>query len=344
MITDIYTLKSFIAIGDSLKKCYGCDYCRANDDSEYHFHKVPGDINPIFRNLPVVVNLFYGDPTLQWENTLNLLNKLEKDNHKGTVVLITKGKLKDIPKMNIDLHIGISIGPDNVSHENFEHNLDIANNSWYKFNIEYRPICKDINDSDNEIDYIFNLAEKYNTCVAYSGLQLPPKPLDKKYIPYDNRIFSGQKYIGKDITVKIKEKSVKHNVPIFNKTSCLISYMHNYDRDFNAHYLKPIGAGCDGCLNHAKCSNFKFEKIKLPFDYDVIERDNYTCSFVRNGLCKFPNKECLNIKGTFIQPKLETVTRGDARIIKWLTGCIVDNVKKLVETPYISDFWNNNLN
>lgn len=340
MITDIYTMKSFIGMGDSLPKCYNCDYCRANDDEKYHYHVLPSSINPLFKKLPIAVNLFYGDPTLQWDNTLEILKKLEEDNHEGIVILITKGKIKEIPKMNLNLHVGISFGPDTISQNNFEFNLKSSENSWYKFNIEYRPICNGINDSFDTINYIFSMAKKYgNVPIAYSGLQLPPKSLPSKYVPYDNRAFSGQKYVGKEIEKLIHELSLNYNIPTFCKTSCLISYMHGFDYDYNSHFLKPIGVGCKTCVNVEKCNKFYFKQIDFPFEYDIEEKSNYMCSFVKNGLCKFPNKECLSMKGLFIKPKLKTITRGDARIIKWLSGCMVDNVEELIETPFISDFW-----
>ena len=340
MITDLYTMKSFIAMGDSLKKCYDCDYCRANDNNEYHYHILPHSINPLFKRLPIAVNLFYGDPTLQWENTIEILKILEENNHEGIVMIVTKGKLKEIPKMNLKLQVGISFGLDIISQSNFEHNLEISKNSWYKFNIEYRPICNGINDSFETINYIFSMAKKYGTIpIAYSGLQLPTKELPAKYIPYDNHVFSGQKYIGKEIEKLIRELSLAYDIPIFSKTSCLISYMHGFDYDYNSHFLKPIGVGCKECINFEKCNGFRFKNIELPFEYEIEERENYTCSFVKNGLCKFPNKECLNMKGFFIKPKLKSITRGDARIIKWLSGCMADGVDELIETPFISDFW-----
>lgn len=115
MITSLYTIKSFVSIGDSLDKCYDCEYCRANDDLKYHYHTLPSEINPLFKKLPIAVNLFYGDPTLQWENTINILKQLEIDKHEGIVMIVTKGKLKDIPKMSLNLHVGISYGPDKIS-------------------------------------------------------------------------------------------------------------------------------------------------------------------------------------------------------------------------------------
>ena len=47
----------------------------------------------LLRDLPVSVNNFYGDPTLQWLNTLGKLENLLKEKHRGPVGLITKGKL-----------------------------------------------------------------------------------------------------------------------------------------------------------------------------------------------------------------------------------------------------------
>lgn len=339
LLNDIYTVKSFIAIGDSLKTCFNCDYCRANDDKEYHFRTIPNSINSLFSNLPIAVNLFYGDPLLQLDNTLSLLRQLEASKHKGIVMLVTKGKLPQIPKMDIDLHIGITFAPDKISQENFEYNLSEAFQSWYKFSIEYRPICNGINDSDEMIDYVMSMAQRYKTSVAYSGLQLPPKPLNEKYKPYDNHQFSGQKYLSKEIHDKIQHYAEKYNVPIFRKTSCLLSYMHNFKYDYNAHFLKPLGCNCKNCILFERCQNFEPNIIELPFKYEIIKKDNYTCSFVKNGLCKTPYKECLNMSGYFIKPQIDELTRGDVRIIKWLTGCMVEDFECLIETPFISEWW-----
>lgn len=342
MIENIYTIKSFLCLGKSLTRCYGCDYCRANDDASYDFETLPGKVNPLFRQLPVAINIFYGDPVLQWDRTMKLLKRLEEDGHTGPIVIITKGKMPSIPYMDIDLHVGITIGPDEVSRDNFEENLNTCrNDSWYLYSIEYRPICNDINDSYEWADYVFSLAKQHHALVAYSGLQLPPNGLPDKYKPYDGRPFSMQKYISEDVRKRLLSVSRKYSVPMFQKTSCLISYTRLYDRDYNAHYLKPDGVGCRTCIMHEKCMKFTPKEIELPFEYSIHKESMYRCSFVRNGLCKFPNKECLGMEGYFIRPKVKELTRGDARIIKWLTGCMVDGDMKLIETPYISNFWNN---
>lgn len=50
--------------------------------------------------------------------------------------------------------------------------------------------------------------------------------------------------------------------------------MHNLDRDYNAHFLKPLGVGCKNCLNYNKCSIFDPIKLNmdLPFDYNIVKK------------------------------------------------------------------------
>ena len=49
----------------------------------------------------------------------------------------------------------------------------------------------------------------------------------------------------------------KFDVPVFRKTSCLISYTHNLNRDYNAHYYRPNEVGCNGCIMESKCKEYK---------------------------------------------------------------------------------------
>ncbi len=53
--------------------------------------------------------------------------------------------------------------------------------------------------------------------------------------------------------------SSKYNVPIFRKTSCLISYVHNLERDYNPHYYRPGEMNCKSCLMKDKC----FQNLKI---------------------------------------------------------------------------------
>src|ERR1035441_4839667 len=103
-----YVAKSFYCIGSSLEKCYGCEYCRLLDNSSKQEYLVlPTQVNENFMNIPIAVNIFYGDPLLQIDETVKILHLLEKEEHKGPVIIITKGNFKNFPdiEVNLDLHI-----------------------------------------------------------------------------------------------------------------------------------------------------------------------------------------------------------------------------------------------
>ena len=181
--TDLAILaKSFYLLGDSLDHCFDCKYCRLNGEKhvEKHYDILPSQINKEFSNIPVAVNLFYGDPLLQIDNTIKYLKKLEKVKHKGPVIIITKGDFSKFPdlKFNLDLHIafstfGIDSYLDGNTMKRFENNLKEIRKrvNKYKYSIEFRPIIYNVNDSAEVFDKVFFLAKEYDLAVGYSGLQ-----------------------------------------------------------------------------------------------------------------------------------------------------------------------------
>lgn len=315
--------KSFYLLGDSLDHCYDCKYCRLNGEKseDKHYNILPSEINPIFTNLPVAVNLFYGDPLLQIDNTVNYLRKLEEAEHKGPVIIVTKGDFSKFPdeRFNLDLHIafstfGVNSYLDGSSMERFENNLkqiELRKNN-YKYSIEYRPIVYNVNDTVEAFEKVFTLAKKYNLAVGYSGLQGKPKIIDDK-------------------VVMLFEKMAKYyNVPVFRKTSCLFSYVHGFERDYNAHYYRPNEMGCNNCIMKDKCMNFKknlslnnnLDEV-IPFKYEIINKQKHECILKKKGICEYPTEDCSNISGNVIHIS-KMLTTSDVRVIKWLTGYTVD--------------------
>ena len=347
---DAYFGKSFMMIGDSLPKCFNCTYCRANDNDEKHFSLLPTELNPLFDRIPVAVNLFYGDPMLQIDNTLSYLERLENARHKGPVIIITKGDLSRFPKdkkFGLDLHFGISTFGINSSFdggtiERFQNNLEYAKELGYKYSIEFRPIIKDINSSKGTIERVIYIANEHNTGIGYCGLQMSPilkKQLEEegiKFEPFDGHELGMKKYVSKEVTDVFNEYPFS-----FKKTSCLIAWKHGLERDPNAHYYRPNEVGCFKCPMKEKCMEFK-EKltedvhIELPFEYKVVEKENYVCGLVRAGICKFPSDDCKHINGKLIRIQ-EPLTTTDVRIIKWSTGYTVEAT--FVESPFMSKKW-----
>lgn len=361
LIKELCLSKSFVMIGDSKNKCFDCQYCRAINDGEIHYNTIPSEINPLFDKLPVVINLFYGDPMLQLSNTLSYLDKLEVSKHRAPVVIITKGDLSFFPdkKYNLDLHFalstfGVNSKYDGGNTERFIKNLEYAkflNEKYkYRYSIEFRPIINGINDSDEILESVFKMANDFNTSIGFCGLQLNDnlkEYLNKNNIvfkPYDGYTLGLKKALSKEIEDKIYNFSEKYNVPTFRKTSCLISYSHNLDRDYNAHYYRPNEMRCDKCIMKEKCLTFKRNNdlndvkldVELPFEYEFLTKDKHCCILYKMGECKFPSNDCKNISGKLIKIK-DKITSSDLRVIKWLTGFTVDC--DFTEVEFISNKW-----
>ena len=353
-----YFGKSFMMIGDSLPRCLNCSYCRANDKEEKHFSILPAELNPLFKKIPVAVNLFYGDPMIQIENTLSYLKRLEESEHEGPVIIITKGDLTRFPsdrKFNLDLHFGLStFGVDSKydggNMERFKRNLEYAKELGYKYSIEFRPIIKDINSSKDIIENVLTIAYEHRTGVGYCGLQMSDTLKEQlkaegiEFQPFPGHEFGMKKYVGKEVTDIFDEHNKLDFLdfrPSFKKTSCLIAWKHNLERDPNAHYYRPNEVGCFHCPMYRKCMKFKENltgniDIELPFEYDVVQKDNYTCGLVKAGICKFPSDDCKHISGKLIRIQ-EPITTTDVRIIKWLTGYTVEAT--FIESPFMSKKW-----
>lgn len=359
---DAYLNKSFMVIGKSLNHCYNCSYCRANDDEQYKFELLPGEIDPRLKDIPVAVNLFYGDPILQKMYTLNILDRLEKNGHRGPVVIITKGDLARFPesrngkRWKLDLHFGLStFGVDSPydggSMDTFLNNLYRAEILNYKFNIEFRPIIKGINDSEEVIENVMQLANRFNVPVGYCGLQVPKFLEDKilreelPFEPYEGYTFGLKKYISPEVEQMIWEKADKYNVKVFVKTSCLLAHQHGYERDFNAHYYRPNEVNCERCPMFKSCMKFKSkldrrkQKIGMILPWEeakLLKKDSEPCLLCKADICKIPSPDCQGLKGNVIKLP-DGLTRADIRMVKWLTGYMAES--RITEEPYLSDVW-----
>lgn len=355
MIKQLFFTKSFCCVGDSLNKCFDCSYCRLHGSEKLAYNIIPSEISPVFKKIPVAVNLFYGDPLLQINNTLSYLEKLEKAEHAGTVIIITKGDFSKFPKhkFNLDLHFafstfGIDSKYDGGNIRTFENNLKIASESEYKYSTEYRPVIKDINDTHEIVENVYKIANEYNSTIGFCGLQVNDNL--KQYLtenninfaPYNGYEFGLKKAVSKNVEDLFYNFSEQYNVPTFRKTSCLLSYVHGLDRDYNAHYYRPNEMRCEKCVMRNKCLSFKGSmtnnKVNIPFEHEVITKEKHECLLHKKGICKFANNDCKNINGKLVKIN-QKITSSDLRLIKWLTGYTVDC--DFDEIEFISDNWFN---
>lgn len=389
LLEDYFILKSFYCMGQEHDKCFDCQYCRARGKGNTKgYWTAPSEINPLFTVLPVVINIFYGDPLLYIDDLKKCLDILEEHKHRGPVIIITKGDLNSEEAMkvlfrerNLKIHFGLSyFGADIFdpcgSGANLHRNLSMAylynRHFGYTYNIEYRPLINGINDTDKQMTEVFELAKLYKTSIAYSGLQVE-KELEehiKKYNlpfkPYDGFDFGMKKNISREVEYRIRDYSDRYKVPVFRKTSCAITYATkdmaqrwNTDnwplmpdtlelkgiRDYNAHYYRPNEVGCPDCPNQGDCHSFKRRNDEfpdyrwtamLPFNLRLVKKEHHSCKLHRDGLCKFPSPDCLDINGYMFQTDRK-LTTSDVRVIKWITGYTVD--AEFVESPYLQKDW-----
>jgi hypothetical protein len=321
---------------------------------------MPGEINPVFRSLPVAVNLFYGDPMLQARHTVGMLKKLEKSGHTGPVIVITKGDFSKFPagEFNLDVHFAFStFGKnhylDGGSRKIFLKNLALSEKRpGFKYSVEFRPIAFGINDTNEVFNFVMSAASDYGMSVGYSGLQGKPAIVkiwveeDSPLRPYPGYRFGHKKMIAPDVEKKLLDAACKYRVAVFRKTSCLISFVHGLKRDYNSHYYRPNEVGCSGCVMEKTCFSFYDSITKdsvpegvIPFKYEVVYKENHVCILKRKGICEFPTEDCSRIKGYLIKID-DKITTSDVRVIKWLTGLTVD--ADFIEMPYISRAWARN--
>ncbi len=368
-LQNIYAEKSFFMLGQSLPYCYNCLYCRltgeGQNNKQIKWDTLPTQINPYFKSLPVAVNLFYGDPLIQINTTVDYLRKLESAGHTGPVVIVTKGdfsKFPDVP-FNLNLHLAFStFGKnhklDGNTMERFKNNLaQIKTRKHnYKYSIEFRPIIYGINDDEQTLRNVIQLAQQYNLCIGYSGLQGKPAAqrvwadsgLGDILRQYPGYKLGVTKPIAAPVVKKFRELAKEYNVPVFIKTSCLISYVDNMTRDYNAHYYRPQQVNCTECIMHDKCMDFKANPIIpknlaniIPFKHEVIKKVQHECPLITNGACKSPSAECRNLSGHFIAvdlPQGRELSIADYRLIKWLTG-LMPAKAPMIEYPRISKEW-----
>lgn len=349
-------------IGKELGYCFNCSYCRANNSQLLDYTKyMPSELNPEFTNIPVLVNLFYGDPTLQINNTIEILNRLESVGHKGHVVIVTKGDMEIFRKIwkpfNLDIHFGIStFGVDSKydggTTKCFEKNLEICKDMGVQYSIEFRPIIKGINDQEKTFKYVVDIAKQHGVGIGYCGLQVSDETRERLmregivFEPYNEKVgFGLKKFISKEKDTELRNIARNKNVGVFKKTSCLIATA-NGAPDYNAHYYRSNEVGCYDCKNQKICQVYKanlfdnpdMEKLNriIPFNFELVEKENHVCTLFQNGLCQFPSYDCKHISGKMIKIDDE-ITTTDVRLIKWLTGYTVD--AKFIETTFMSQAW-----
>ena len=369
-LKNYHCIKSFFVMARNHTDCYKCPYCILSSKKHlcdetlekilpYDNSITPTELHPVLKNIPVSINNYFGDPFLQYGDTLKKLESLESQNHKGIVCIITKSpisrdKLDRLKDFDIDLHILYSIcnteSFDGPSYSKRINTLQRIIESGINASLEFRPFINGVNDSIENINTILEDVKEIGVKnLAYAGLMGAKEVLSmlelKGFSPKVPRGYSSwspnKKLMNKDTRIFLEKRCRELGLNSFRKTSCLLSHSHGLERDYNNHFYRPQDYSCDSCPMHDKCFTFRNElkeesildvmkEIKIK-NYELERQSNIVCGLYES--CTSKSDSCKNMKGLVL--KLETMTSGDESLLKWLTGCIVKS-DKLLEIPNVS--------
>jgi len=299
-----------------------------------------------FLNIPISINNYYGDATLQWDNTISKLKQLQKEKHKGIVSIITRGyidkkkakELKEFTKgLNFILIVSVSEMPKDIEplEQKYRYiSIENALKNDIKVLPNIRPLIPGLNATKDKIEYIYQkLSSLGIETVVVSGFRgddhlVSKMNLDEK-IKWNLRV----KIITKDIANIINENSKKYDIFTSKRVSCGVAKIFD-TYSHNPYYYSPLLVDCQSCSQKEKCSKMigkKPEELDLKFlqtiGYDIEYYDTNICEMCHttpdNRLdcpscctaCYFGNKPKIFIKNQ--------ITLADTAFVRFFTKGVI---------------------
>ncbi|MBU0585978.1 hypothetical protein KJ780_00545 [Candidatus Micrarchaeota archaeon] len=301
----------------------------------------------ILRQMPVAVNNFYGDPVIQWKNTMEKLRDLEASRHAGPVGLIMKGKIT--PKkaeqlreqkdkgLNLVTLISISELPE-MEGTGSEHRYENVRNLEAEGipAIGYiRPIMPPFNTSEEVIGKIFTKLKeagcKYAVTSGFRGDEaLVKKMSPDQHVQWAMRV----KVMPGEVYERIKRHAEANGIQLFTRTSCAVSAATGEQSTYNPYYNSPNLVKCkeldcplqDTCGPKSQPKEGSLELIKrLGFDVEFVPaQQGKKCGISGADRLKCPsccttcyfstNLPHISVKGN--------VNLGDLSFIRFVTGML----------------------
>lgn len=208
-------------------------------------------------------------------STFKILELLDSKKLKNIVTIITKCLLTEEDAIYLDkfknIRIVITVTynglPKNIQpidkkiQEETMINISKCNN--VKLIHQFRPIIPGINDTEKTIREVVDFAQEYCDATVYQGIRVNniiKERLQKKDYFYDGKMDNHKQMSLNTNEIFNNLLIEKKDYPIFDHTSCCLSYLFdNYD--YNMHFSKR---NCNAlCKNYSKCH----EK------HTIVERD-----------------------------------------------------------------------
>lgn len=296
-------------------------------------------ISDMFRRVPVSVNCFYGDPTLQWGDTLSKLRDLEKTGHTGPVSIITKGSIgparaKELAALSLPgLLVIVSISElpeeiEGVGHEHRYRTLASLREAGVRCFAAVRPITPPYNTSEEVIERIFQRLQAVGcetACVSgfrgNDALIETMKPAE--ILQWSLRV---KQMTGFDNILSIARQ---HGVQVFTRVACAVSALLGRKGTYNPYWGSPQLVRCKEieCPLQTTCGPVEPDPdmvdwlINRNFDLVVEEGERACCSFSSDN--RLSCKSCCTTCWVQRQPRVivrNARTLGDLTFVRFALG------------------------
>ena len=206
-------------------------------------------------SLPVSVNCYYGDPTLQWGDTMSKLRALEDSGHTGPVSVITKGSIGparaqelaelDLPGLVVMYSISeLSKSIEPLGHEHRYRSIANLREAGVKVFAAVRPLTPPYNTSEEVITRIFQRLQAVGCEVACASGFRGDASLIEQVNP-DNAVewvLRVKQMTGFDSVVRIAKEN---GIRLFTRVNCAVSCLTGRDKPFNPYWGSPQLVRCD---------------------------------------------------------------------------------------------------
>lgn len=321
-------------------------------------------------HLPISLNNMYGDPLMQWGNTVQKLDKLLLEGHKGVISIITKGcftnlRCEQLEKyikkgLNIIVLVSVSGLPIEIEPVSLKSRvIGLANLKRHKISaIPYlRPFIPGLNDKVEVLeDLFFRINQIGFKEVIISGFRgsndIISKTLgDETKEKFAVRVKSMPKGIGKNLD----RLSKQYGIFLHKRTACGVASVLGMPHAWNPYTESPNMAGCYNCLIKSTCFDKKAskevtnEELKLlsylgyEAKYEERRADAQQCKITPDNRVDCPSccTTCYILKNIVRINVTNAKTLGDLAFIRFLLGKgIIASQQDLVddETPDTGKF------
>jgi hypothetical protein len=257
----------------------------------------------LLRQIPVAVNNFYGDPIIQWSDTVASLKELAHSGHTGPVGIITKGRLcprhledlKSFRAAGLRLIVMVSISEltslEGVGSEHRYENIRLLADAGVPVVAAVRPLMPPYNTTEEKLRKIFSgVAAAGRGCcpIVISGFRGDEALVEAMSPDQRTEWALRVKVMPGEVYSHCRDLAREYGAQMFTRTACAVAAVLGEERAYNPYYNSPNLVKCEelACPLRATCQG---PSRPRPGSLELLRYLGYEVEFVPasgHGLCK----------------------------------------------------------